>query len=986
MTGMSAEALDQRAKRLLQRFAQAKAAKTFSAWRDIFDKAPYARSCEDLAALQKQLLQRLPLYSRLCPAAQECIASHASIAVLSDKDEIPRVPGDEMQLYTVALRLNQEVQLSQRVSLCCRIPVLRHTPLRDLYRLAGHMRESSYQPGQVLLQQGKEVLDIHFLMQGQVQILYSPEHAASPVASARPSSRALQPAAAAAAPADGTPARGCDTQIYANNPATALTVNPLGQQVAQPPVLLGVRGPGAILGDDAIRERRLAVSVVALTAVVTLRLPPQKLLTGLDALTLRLLGRLQKQQDPQQQRLIQNAIASVDDQQPLLHRAEVLQQVYDGSQAAVVRDEDNQQLLNAPCDDKQHLRMAVSTFADLRQSASVQQLVGMLRDVEVCRRTQQEIPALASTCCAPSAAGAVSDRASAAAAVARQASTAGGGYTELLEACGMAIMQVTVLPGQAVHSGSVLMGMLDDVAAAWGAVAHDEGLQLVRWSSDRWIFLAQFDPAGNFVSSISGRAFDVATKLCGAAEAVPVGCASASASMLMTDGLASVLTTSFNLQAVGGGYLLLSAKPALPLPGQHGRMTAAVTARQRPAPTLGPGRHSVLAAAGNLLSVGPTGASSKTTATSRSGTTLPMHRGAGKVQARRRMRRKFEAFEDLLSSSGDRLPPPLSLHQPPPTAAEMLLSRNKDVGGSGAPELGSSGGMGVPANRAVRFKPKLSISLAGDGTVSGPNTCRNKTPGSCGITSLSRTSKAAQMPAAAVCRPGTWTPLTARYHKRAVKLTTTTLSAPAGDGFGLRGEVSQLDSHGSLSPRSEGTVGQGVAAHRQVQQEEELQQVMVMAACKALGNAAAAEEYAAALPETVTSVNLSTAGLSLLPPLDHLWQCERLAASFNHISSLHNLIPSNLASGPADATEDTAQLASRSSTDVEVAAACDRQIISRTGKLMTAHSTLAPIAGRSGFPTSLVCLGLGHNQLEAIPAGLPAALPRLTELDLSYNR
>jgi hypothetical protein len=54
-----------------------------------------------------------------------------------------------------------------------------------------------------------------------------------------------------------------------------------------------------------MRERRLAVSVVALTAVATLRVPPQKLLTGLDALTLLLLGRLQKQQDPEQQQLIQ---------------------------------------------------------------------------------------------------------------------------------------------------------------------------------------------------------------------------------------------------------------------------------------------------------------------------------------------------------------------------------------------------------------------------------------------------------------------------------------------------------------------------------------------------------------------------------------------------------------------------------------------------------------------------------------------------------
>lgn len=37
------------------------------------------------------------------------------------------------------------------------------------------------------------------------------------------------------------------------------------------------RGPGALLGDDFLRERRMACSVIAATAVTTLRLPPHKL-------------------------------------------------------------------------------------------------------------------------------------------------------------------------------------------------------------------------------------------------------------------------------------------------------------------------------------------------------------------------------------------------------------------------------------------------------------------------------------------------------------------------------------------------------------------------------------------------------------------------------------------------------------------------------------------------------------------------------------
>lgn len=54
-----------------------------------------------------------------------------------------------------------------------------------------------------------------------------------------------------------------------------------------------------------MRERRLGVSVVALTSVVTLRLAPQKLLSALDPLTLRLFGKLKQQQTPGQQQLIQ---------------------------------------------------------------------------------------------------------------------------------------------------------------------------------------------------------------------------------------------------------------------------------------------------------------------------------------------------------------------------------------------------------------------------------------------------------------------------------------------------------------------------------------------------------------------------------------------------------------------------------------------------------------------------------------------------------
>jgi hypothetical protein len=65
------------------------------------------------------------------------------------------------------------------------------------------------------------------------------------------------------------------------------------------------RGPGAVLGDDALRERRLAVGVLAATKVTTLKIEVLKFMSCMDPLTLRLFGRLQQQQPPAQQRLIQ---------------------------------------------------------------------------------------------------------------------------------------------------------------------------------------------------------------------------------------------------------------------------------------------------------------------------------------------------------------------------------------------------------------------------------------------------------------------------------------------------------------------------------------------------------------------------------------------------------------------------------------------------------------------------------------------------------
>lgn len=53
-----------------------------------------------------------------------------------------------------------------------------------------------------------------------------------------------------------------------------------------------------MLGDDAVRDKRLAVGVVAAEedGVLTLKVAPQKFLSSLDPLTLRLFGKLRQQQ------------------------------------------------------------------------------------------------------------------------------------------------------------------------------------------------------------------------------------------------------------------------------------------------------------------------------------------------------------------------------------------------------------------------------------------------------------------------------------------------------------------------------------------------------------------------------------------------------------------------------------------------------------------------------------------------------------------
>jgi hypothetical protein len=58
-------------------------------------------------------------------------------------------------------------------------------------------------------------------------------------------------------------------------------------------------------------------------------------------------------------------------------------------------------------------------------------------------------------------------------------------------------LHVQVLPGQVPVGMVALSSVLDDVYSACGAVAYDEGLQVVRWGPGSFILLAPIDAGGS---------------------------------------------------------------------------------------------------------------------------------------------------------------------------------------------------------------------------------------------------------------------------------------------------------------------------------------------------------------------------------------------------------------------------------------------------------------------------------------------------------
>ncbi|KAF6257931.1 hypothetical protein COO60DRAFT_1168900 [Scenedesmus sp. NREL 46B-D3] len=244
-----------------------------------------------------------------------------------------------------------------------------------------------------------------------------------------------------------------------------------------------------------------------------------------------------------------------------------------------------------------------------------------------------------------------------------------------------------------------------------GVLSRSEGLPVLRLAAGMasGSCFVQYE-SGNFACGISGHAHDAAARLCNAAQSLPPaarssspGSSSSYVALLLSDGAACCLQTNFCLEPCAGGHLLMSARAGLPT-GPATARSASTLNRQ----TLGPGRHTLLGAAA-LLAQGAVTPKTPGAAAGR--------RCAHKSQQRRRMRRKFEALEDLLAGACDVLPPPPEhlLTQAPAASGDGGASRVGDGAAGSGKEAAPAGG------KARRPSQRMSVVTDGSGAAGAPN-------------------------------------------------------------------------------------------------------------------------------------------------------------------------------------------------------------------------------------------------------------------------
>lgn len=90
-----------------------------------------------------------------------CAEEHRSAALL-------KIPFDD---FLAAAKRRAEAALLRRIEFCCAMPVLRHTPFKELHLLCSYMAEADYEPGAFITCQGKEATHVHIVLQGEVRAL-----------------------------------------------------------------------------------------------------------------------------------------------------------------------------------------------------------------------------------------------------------------------------------------------------------------------------------------------------------------------------------------------------------------------------------------------------------------------------------------------------------------------------------------------------------------------------------------------------------------------------------------------------------------------------------------------------------------------------------------------------------------------------------------------------------------------------------------------
>ncbi|KAI8463433.1 MAG: hypothetical protein J3K34DRAFT_526994 [Monoraphidium minutum] len=978
------------------------------------------------------------------------------------------------------LRLNAEAHAAAAAAECCRVPSLRHMPVRELTRLARHLRRAEFGPGEVLIHEGREIAGVFILTAGSVQLQV-----------------------AGRAPAGGQPAAAAGEEAAAAGAA--------GVQGAAPPVVLGTRGPGFLLGDDYLRERRSACSAVALTPVSALRLPPHKLARLLDPLTLRLLGRLRPQLGGAAAAALQSegGAAAARAAAAEEHRGVALAGAYGdaaapglrgaaggggggggGVPATLLREAPpgpTAQLQQRPrspraagqlpraaptrpgwaaahvggahkggragaapaaaaaaqpggapdgADWDAHrlprgLTAAKCAGLDGGGSESVQQLVSAVRALDAARRASDTRELRAAPGAPPVSAAAAPGWG------AREAPPGGDGWerhTDALERACVAVVDVAVVEGQATADDEdAAPTAIDDAAAKFAAAAHDAGLQLARWGPGRYLLIAELPAgggggggaaaaraaargaadcllamqrglagvvaraacphirlcagfatgacflesvAGDFIVAASGRAFDAAARLAALAAARPCG----GDALIASDAARQLLAGSHELRPAGGGYLL--STPAA-------RRSSADGQPQPDAPR-GGGRWG--GGGGGAIAARP-----RAGAAAGAG----VRRAAAAAARRRLIRKKYEALETLLAHSEGLQPAPEHLLTQPPPARGGVPSQCEQDGGAGGPSGGAAGGGGArAASRASCPKRGGAPRPGWSGGTRGPG-------GGGDGGGAARGGAAARLPAAGRAmetrlqvwqeverlRSGTGggggapdgaaAPATPSRPASALRPGSRPASAlsPAQGGSGAAGSPGGGDRAGGIGGLDLGFLGteqqgQPLAGEDSGSSLGASSGAAVAAACKGMGSAAGADCFAAALAPCAAAVDLSACGLWRLPDLDHIHQAESLAAGFNHLASL-----------------DPAPRPARGAAHPHHAAPGAPRHASRGGGMLCALG-VAPLApgdvliesGVGRLPARLAGLGLAFNEVASLPARLVGALPRLEELDLSYNR